>query len=335
MMILNDSHIGTLRSAGTTPKSAFALRGFLLDSFEKQLQSIDEDLIILGDLFDTHTIPLSDWIKTYDAIKLWLMKDHRLYLVAGNHDLSTDSSKVSHFQLLGHMLRSNRNVTYIEGGKAINNDIYVISHVPNQDLFDLELSKVPKCKYLLVHANYDNDFAKGADHSLNISGEQLDKLPVETVFFAHEHYYREDRRGKVFIGGNQMPASISDCLHKDMKCMHRLTRSGIERIQTWDAADYAELDWQSPEATEARFIRFVGHATQEQVVEMTDRIARYRRASDAFIVGNAVKIGNALGDDEEEFTVNTLERVRAFDIMEALKRHLTPEEFSIIESLPT
>ena len=333
MLILNDSHIGTIRSAGTTPKSALALRGFLLDSLESQLKSINEDLIVLGDLFDTHTIPLTDWLRTYQLFQNWLLKGHNLWLVAGNHDLSTDSSKLSHFQLLGTLLKEHINVQYIEGGEAINDDIYVISHVPNQDLFDYELSKVPKCKYLLVHANYDNDFAKEADHSLNLSRQQIEKLPVDTVFFAHEHYYREDMQGKVFVGGNQMPASISDCLHKEMKCMHRLTDKGVQRIQTWDAADYVEMNWTDLQPTEARFIRFVGHCTPEQAVEMTDLIVRYRRGSDAFIVGNAVRVGTD-SEKEEEFTINTLERVRAFSVMEALKKYLTAEELTLIETLP-
>lgn len=332
MMILNDGHIGTLRSAGTTPKSALALRGFLLNSLSNCLDRIDEDLIILGDLFDTYQIPMTDWLAAYRLLMTWLEKGHKLYLIPGNHDLSTDSSKLSHFQLLGDLLGDQPNVTYLVGGNAINDDVYVISHVANQDLFDMELAKVPKCKYLLVHANYDNNFAKEADHSLNVSREQIENLQVQTVYFAHEHYYREDMRGKVFVGGNQFPASISDCLHKEMKCMHRLTDKGIERVQTWDAADYVEMDWQDIQPTEARFVRFVGHALAEQAVEMSEVVARYRRGSDAFIVGNAVRIGSDAV--AEEFTVDTLERVRAFDVKEALKKYLTPEELEIIEGLP-
>lgn len=333
MIILNDNHIGTIRSAGTTPKSALALREFLVEQFGACLDRIDENLIILGDLFDTHTIPLADWLRVYDLLNAWLEKGWKLYLVAGNHDLNTDSAKVSHLQLLGRLLSSHPNVTYVEGGYKVNDDIYIVSHVPNQDLLDYELSQVPKCKYLLVHANYDNDFAKEADHSLNISREQIAKLPVDTVFFAHEHYYREDMRGKVFVGGNQFPASVSDCLHRDMKCMHRLTDKGIERIETWSPSDYSEIIWNAPHETSARFIRFIGQCTPEESVGMMEMIARYRRSSEAFIVSNAVKVVDPEAE-EQGLELNSVERVRSFDIMEALKRHLTEEEYKIIESLP-
>lgn len=333
MIILNDNHIGTLRSAGTTPKSALALREFLIAQLDSCLIKIDEDLIILGDLFDTHTIPLSDWLKVYDLLNTWLLRGHRLYLVAGNHDLNTDSSKVSHLQLLGRLLSGNSKVTYVEGHCKVNDDVYIISHVPNQDLLDYELTLVPKCKYLLVHANYDNDFAKEADHSLNISRDQIAKLPVDTVFFAHEHYYREDMRGKVFVGGNQFPASVSDCLHRDMKCMHRLGDKGIERIETWSAQDYSEIIWNAPHETTARFIRFIGQCSPEESVGMMESVARYRRNSEAFIVSNAVKVVDPDAEDQG-IEINSVERVRSFDIMEALKRHLDEDEYKIIESLP-
>lgn len=326
MIILNDTHIGTLRSAGTTPASALALRGFLIEEFGRCLDRIDEDLVILGDLFDTYSIPMIDLLATYELLVKWLNKGHQLYAISGNHDLSTDSSKMSSFQFMCRLLPQ---ATYVQGGALIADGVYAISHVANQDLFDAELAKVPKCKYLLVHANYDNNFAKEADHSLNLSAEQIEKLPVETVFFAHEHYYREAR--KVFVAGNQFPASISDCLHKDMKCMSRLTNKGIERIQTWDASDYCEMRWDDIQPTSARFIRFVGHAQPEQAAAVADVIARYRRMSEAFIVGNAVKIGTDTSQDE--FELQSLEEVRAFDVMAALKDYLTEHEWNILKEL--
>lgn len=331
MIVLNDLHIGTIRSAGTTPRSALALRQFLIDEFSKCVARVDEDLVLNGDLFDTYQIPMSDLLQTYQILKQWLRKGHALHLVPGNHDLSTDSSKLSSFEFMGQLLLSESNVQYYKQGAHISDDVYVIPHVPNQDLFDMELAKVPKCRYLLLHCNYDNNFAREADHSLNLSEEQAQKLPVDTIFFAHEHYYREALRGKVFIGGNQYPASISDCLHKEMKCMHRLGSKGVERIQTWSADDYCEMQWDDVQPTDARFIRFVGSAKPEQAVDVSNVIAQYRRASEAFIVGNAVRIG----EDEtlEKINVTSLEQVRAFDVWGALQEFLSPEEFKILESL--
>ena len=214
MIVIHDLLLGVQRSAGTTPASASALTVWMQQEFDNTLDRVNEDLVIVGDLFDTYQVPLRAVLATYTSLLNWLRKGHNLCLIPGNHDLSTDSSKLSSFQFLSQLLLDHPNVKYISGGGYVAEDVYAISHVPNEDLFDLELSKVPKCKYLLLHCNYDNNFAKESDHSLNISEEQCEKLPVEFVFFAHEHYYREELRGKVFIAGNQFPSSVSDCLQR-------------------------------------------------------------------------------------------------------------------------
>lgn len=333
MKVINDLHLEAIRSAGTTPSTALALRGFAFDKFAEMLKYTDEHLVILGDLFDTHTVPLSGLLRTFKMLSDWLGKGHSLTLVPGNHDLSTTSTNMSSFQFLGKLLVDHPNVQYISGGGWVDETlgVYAISHVPNQDLLDLELSKVPACRYLLVHANYDNNFAKESDHSLNISAEQIEESPAQTIFFAHEHYYREEQRGKVFVAGNQFPMSISDCLHREDKCLHRLTAKGVERIVTWAADDYAEMDWREIVETDAQFVRIVGRATAEESADAMDIIGRYRRASKALIVGNGLKVSN--NDKQIDAEVSSLEEARSFDVMAALKPLFTPEEFTILESL--
>ena len=60
MIVINDVHLGAIRSAGTTISSALALREWMLEQFKSMLEVIDEDLVILGDLFDTYSIPAPD-----------------------------------------------------------------------------------------------------------------------------------------------------------------------------------------------------------------------------------------------------------------------------------
>ena len=330
MIVIHDLHLGVQRSAGTTPASASVLTVWMQEQFEKILGRTDEDLVILGDLFDTYQVPLRTVLATYTSLSDWLRKGHKLCLIPGNHDLSTDSSKLSSFQFLAQLLLDQPNVTYHSGGGFIADDVYAISHVTNQDLFDMELAKVPKCKYLLLHCNYDNNFAKAADHSLNISREQCEKLPADVVFFAHEHYYREELRGKVFIAGNQFPSSVSDCLHKTDKFMTRLADKP-ERIMTWAKEGYAEIDWRNPEASDAQFIRFVGHCKPDEAAGMANVIAAYRRRSDAFVITNAVKVG----EDTEgaELELASLEAINKFNVMDALKEYLSVEDVKILESL--
>ena len=329
MIVIHDLHLGVQRSAGTTPASATALTVWMQQQFDSILDRVNEDLVILGDLFDTYQVSLRTVLATYTSLSDWLRKGHNLCLIPGNHDLSTDSSKLSSFQFLAQLL-DQPNVTYHSGGGFIADDVYAISHVTNQDLFDMELAKVPKCKHLLLHCNYDNNFAKAADHSLNISREQCEKLPADVIFFAHEHYYREELRGKVFIAGNQFSSSVSDCLHKTDKFMTRLADKP-ERIMTWAKEGYAEIDWRNPEASDAQFIRFVGHCKPDEAAEMANVIAAYRRSSDAFVITNAVKVG----EDTEgaELELASLEAINKFNVMDALKEYLSAEDVKILESL--
>lgn len=333
-VVINDLHIGSVRSAGTTPASALALRKYALKSLETILENVSEDLIVLGDLLDTYSIPMSDLLETYRLLNRWLSKGYCLTLIPGNHDLSTDSSKLSSFEFLGRLLVEEPSVQYIQGGGWVyeKQGIYAISHVANQALLDLELSKVPKCRYLLLHANYNNHFAKESDNSLNISEEQAEQSKAEVLCFAHEHSTRTALKGKVYVFGNQFPMSIADCLDGHDKFMHRLGKS-IEPVQTWHRdANYAEIDWRNPVASEAAFIRFVGSAKAEEAAAAAEVIARYRRTSQAFVVGNGVKVQGAEGQVELE--VASLEQVRAFDVMSALKDYLTEKEYSKLQNLP-
>lgn len=330
MIVISDLHLGVLRSAGTTPTSALALTDWMHKQFNSILERVDEDLVILGDLFDTYQVPLRTVLATYNSLLKWLDKGHKLVAVPGNHDLSTDSSKLSSFQFLGQLLLDHPNFTYHSGGGFISDGVYAISHVTNQDLIDMELAKVPKCKYLLLHANFNNPFAKSSDHSLNVTAEQCESTPADTILFAHEHYYREELRGKVFIAGNQFPSSVSDCLHKDDKFMTRLGDKP-ERLMTWAKEGYAEIDWRNPEASDAQFIRFVGHCKPDEAAEMANVIAAYRRSSDAFVITNAVKVG----EDTEgaELELKSLEEISKFSVMAALKDYLSEDDMKILESL--
>lgn len=346
LTIVNDTHLGVVRSAGTTPATALTLRGWMLQKFEEILEETDNDLLILGDLFDTYQIPMTDLLRVYQLLDNWVRNNNyqTLHLVPGNHDLSTDSSKLSSFQFLGQLLlanAANRTFTegngvqyYAKGGYVVGHpNVYVIPHVANQDLFDMELARVPECDYLLVHCNYENNFAKESDHSLNFSRDQVRECKAQNILFAHEHARRRIN-DKVYILGNSIPSSISDCLDGSDKCTHTISAGSVQRSSTFivEAPDgYREIDWRDPVESEARFIRFTGTCTSEESALAADTISRYRRQSDAFVIGNAVKVQTAEGQAQLE--VDSLEAVRAFDIMGALKDYLTESEWGIIQGL--
>ena len=333
MFILSDIHIGAIRSAGTTPSSALALRHYALARLSDLLTKVDEDLVILGDLFDTYSVPMGDLLVTYRMLESWVKnKNKKLTLIPGNHDLSTDSAKMSSFQFLGELLATVQGVKYLHGGGYVTENVYAISHVPNQDIFNMELAKVPECKFLLVHANYHNCFAKESDGSLNLSEDQAKASKAQTIVFAHEHAPRKLLGGKVVVMGNQFPMSISDCLDGHDKFMHQIAGDKINPIKVWDRkTEYVEMDWRSPEPTDAKFIRFIGTASAEESAAAADTVARYRKASEAYVVGNGIRVQTSEG--QKQLEIESLEQVRAFDVMAALKDYLTEKEYGKLQSL--
>ena len=340
LFVINDLHIGVQRTAGTTMTSAWELRQFVLSEYKRLLSLAKGDLIINGDLFDGYSINYTDLLAAFHSTKDWLQNGHRLILSAGNHDLSTNSTKLSSFEFFADLLVGlyPSRVTVIKGSKDIGNGCYVISHVPNQDLFNLELGKVSDdCKFLFLHCNFDNHFAVQSDHSLNLSEQQALAICKNgtRIILGHEHQSKfvELADSCVQIVGNQIPTSIADCLGNVAKTMLHITDSGILPICTWEAVgDFAQVDWQELSAFSGahRFIRVVGEAAAPQAADVVSAISKFRSKSTAFVVTNAVKL---LGDEGEIEFSESAETLKAFDVLSALLEMLTVEEAAVVKSV--
>lgn len=343
LTVLNDWHIGAVRSAGTTPATAYQLRLDLLQQFEQTLAGIDTDLMILGDLFDGPDISKADLLRTFQLLDDWLtVKDHQLILVPGNHDLAKSSQNFSSFQFLSELLSgqwgtegAGRRVTYITEGTMTPHG-HVIPHVANQDLFNLELAKVPKCRFLFVHCNWDNGFAVESDHSLNMSKEQAMALPVDHIVFAHVHQATLAMNGKILVIGNQVPSSVSDCLGNAEKCLLMIDSDDFATGRvTWKAKDdFLEVDWRDLKIlntdTKQRFIRVTGAATAAEAGAVPTAIARFRRDAKALVITNAVKIE---GIDDAAVMALSHEEITTFNVRAALMEYLGPVDAARIEAL--
>ena len=320
MIVLNDVHLSVQRSAGTTPASALQLRQWLQTSFRSFVKSINEPLIINGDLFDSFNADNVDVLDCFHALAAFAERN-ALYLVAGNHDLAKDSNKLSSFEWLASVLRTihpNNVFTIMSPTWLRGRGIYVIPHLVNQQALDEAIACLLEdiapaavrqdqpIKFCLFHANYDNHFAAQADHSLNVSQEQAMALIAAGIMpvFGHEHPKRvvDLGDGDVLCTGNQWPSSISDCIGSKGKFAHRLLPSGnYESIQTWAPEEgYSEADWHDLDTfdSNARFIRVTGEAAFSEAAEVVSAVSRLRQQSDAFVVTNAVKVAGA-GDDLE------------------------------------
>ena len=137
LTVLNDLHIGAQRTGGTTPFTQWQLRRSIISQVDELASNVDTDLLVLGDLFDTHMVPFSDWLAAWQVFGTWLAAHpkQRLWLVAGNHDLSKTSTTVGSLQALGAVLSERySNVTLVLEPTEFEYG-YIVPHLANQALF--------------------------------------------------------------------------------------------------------------------------------------------------------------------------------------------------------
>ena len=348
LLILNDFHLGVKRSAGTTPASADALRTYLMESFRALLPE-DKDLLILGDLFDEFTVDTETLWDTFSALSRWLARyERKLVLVRGNHDWAPRAYSRSSFDLLADLLTHMHDgvVVVRDGLTDLGNGILAVPHMPNQDLFTLEIDKAEAKggMYLLTHCNMMPPACHGKhDHSLTIDEDRAIRLSKQFVILnAHEHQHISYDLGRgIYCLGNQVPSSIADCLSKGrhqedgMKYATVIQADmGRSEIMTWDAiGSYSAIDWRDlgDVPPSLQFIRVSGSAKAEEAALVIDAIATLRGHHDAYVVSNAVQIDGQEG--VEEAAAVTFESMKSFDVMQALLGELEPEERKVIEEV--
>jgi DNA repair exonuclease SbcCD nuclease subunit len=355
-LLVNDIHLGVLRSSGTTPASADALRANLQMSLrELMLNHLDKHIVINGDLFDTFNVPLSDVFEFYRTAMSWLFHtpDHcKLVLGRGNHDWSKDSSKLSSFDFIASLLRTAlpERVIVVTEPQEVFPGVYMIPHMPNQDLFNLELERIPEdAGMVLVHANYDNNFAVEADHSLNLSHQQAVKIigpsgeyAERFIVFGHEHQAKNALAGHVMITGNQWPSSVADCQHNPDGCKYaHVFRPNaevpftwtVDKLLTWDSSrSFQEQTWDNLAIADIDidFTRVCGTAAPEHSADALKAIADFRKRSTGYVVTNAVKVEGI--NDMEELKVS-MEEIKTFDVLGYLFENLTAEQGAAVKGL--
>lgn len=345
--IINDTHLGATRKAGTTPVSQQALRLYMQESFSSLLWGYHDTLVINGDLFDSFTVDPQTLIFAYEKLHEWLQADPEKYLVlvCGNHDWSPKGDKVSSFHLLAHFLVSAnpdqvKVIDYKDGLTHMSAKVWVLPHMANQDLFNIEIEKACRTNgsdnILLLHANFENNFADHSDHSLNVFESQTDAL-IEagwTLVFAHEHQYRKARDGRVVIVGNQIPTSVADCLGPEDKYYAQIDSGKLELVQCLHVPDLlVEMDWRdlNDVPANAAFVRVTGSASSAEASDMVDAIWNLRQSHDAFVVANAVKVEGM--DELDELAEASFEDMKKVDVLDLLLQEFTDEEKKVIKEL--
>lgn len=308
LLILNDTHLGVKRQAGTTKESRKDLENWMLDEFETILEVIEHDaVLILGDLFDKRNVDEHVMNKVVE-----LLRGEEVIIVAGNHDLGgVDDHTMSSAEFVANMSGS---YWLADPEDIFDGALWVVPHMHSQEEFDHAVQICPRDTIMLTHCNIDSPWAHG-DHSLNLSLHQLKDLESRgvDVICGHEHTKREYHNA--YILGNQFPSSIADCLGGD-KYAHILEDGAITEIKTWKVDDgYCEID--EPPKHDLPFMNVVGECDLTEYASIVKEVANLRKKSDAFIIKNSVKV--------REFEADvTAEEVTQFNVIDMLLEEIDP-----------
>jgi hypothetical protein len=367
-LILNDIHLGVSRQSGTTPATQKTLQEHLMRAFRgKIMENTDRDLLLLGDLFDGFLVEARIVLDAYYALSDWLFESEGdLILVPGNHDWSPKADRVSSFHFMARCLDRTfpGRVKIIDKPSIMRpwaGSIYIIPHMPNQDLFEAALAEAESIGggALLLHCNIMSPFATHHDHSLDVNEAWMRRLAkvFGKIIFAHEHQHRElvvtaqeirpIQKGEVaqiIALGNQWPSSVADCLSfedrqaDETKYCHILELDGdditISREPTWKAEDdFLRIDWHDLDKVPVgpRFVRVEGSALANEAAEAVNAIAKYRQVSSALVITNSVKVAGNEG--LAKMAQITFDNVKKFNVLDALLERLEPREQDTIREV--
>lgn len=302
--IINDLHLDPKRVGGTTMQSREELKEYAFKELEKLLKAAAgvDMLIVLGDIF-TSSHP-NNWhvVKAATLFNRFLNSNpgSALTFVRGNHDSKSDrindlcGLEVLHALVPRARLCWTPNTRSGSFNTKSGKVFYIIPHMFDQTEFDNAVGMIPSiCDFLLIHANIDNGFAVNADHSLNLSAEQIKTLADKgvTVISAHEHQQRRPFEN-VHVIGNQFPVSIADCIGNDYKHMMFIEDGEISYKTTWTAeGSYADTGIDELESyLDHQFIRVSGECQPNEFSDALTKIAKARKDTDAFVLANSLKV---------------------------------------------
>jgi len=335
--VTTDYHVAVKRVGGTTALSQENLRQYIRTTLANQLD--DNDHLIAGDLFSDFTVDTYELVETYKIFSTWLASyGRRLALVRGNHDFSIRGMAISSFDLLGMILTDQFPKQVTIASKVTEwKQFILVPHLPNNEILNTEISKLSGVtgKVIVFHANADNFFAAEAQHSLNVTIEQVEDLVSRNnlVIFGHEHQYRSLVNGRCLVLGNTVPSSIADVLGSPFKYSATVTGTEYELKTTWKAEDaYVEADWRDIPLTNLegfQFIRVTGDATSLESAEVIKVVSALRQSHDAFVVTNAVKVEG----HDMSLTTESVESIAAFDMVGAIMESLDEREQETVKGL--
>lgn len=290
ILIFTDPHDGLRRTANTTPASSIKLREAVHEQLARVIEMPADHRICGGDWFDTYSNDEEVIAKTLPLLaKVDLIN-------SGNHDLINIKGKMGSLGLAKEILSDLEGAkcdipmndvgksdffvnTYFTG--SVEHTFYTIPHCSTQELFESALDKAEKEAtaskaskggkyYLLLHCNYNSNFAQARQTDLNLTKFRTSELieSFDYIILGHEHIPRDDFQGRLIVLGNTHPTSFADISDKRIMT---ITDSGVKFTDIWyKSHNYLEVDWKNiEESYDQQFIRIVGAAKPEDIRDIS------------------------------------------------------------------
>ena len=211
ILFYSDPHFGLSRREHVTEASLKAREAYALEYLQELTRQYDA-AICLGDLFDKSNN------KEEVILRVANVLGNTDYILAGNHDIINREGAVSSLHLLSEIHKGKVifDMSYTLIGGVL---LVFVPHCKTQTEFEQELEKAKSVvssyagrpAFLLLHCNYDSDFAD-KEHELNLP-EKLakDLLSVFSyILIGHEHAANSHLEGRVKMVSSLFTTSFSD-----------------------------------------------------------------------------------------------------------------------------
>lgn len=276
MILVGDIHLDK-RFPFTNKKTLNRWRDLQTQTIENLLTIADpgETWIQLGDLFDSFMVSAEQFLRAQN-----LVATHCVALLAGNHDRSNDTDRVSAVTLFP---RAITDVTEISSGST---NFILVPHQLTQESFEKALTEAElhirrgMHNTLLLHCNFSDREGTTTENYLNSKWRQYLEDKFDYIVGGHEHNSRQVSSRTLALG-SILPMNFGEMTDK-----HVMTRDGL--VVCWSAEQYYrkwtyEQFLQEPVNHNLQFIEVVGQASVSDTLLVTKRIAAWYLESESII----------------------------------------------------
>lgn len=186
--LIGDPHIGRVFKTGVPVHRLGEREAAQMKQFEQEVLEGEDDVIIMGDLFDTYIVNPTTMLQVADIINRVDYHTKGVYILRGNHDESRDSYTRGSFDVLERLCH---NATFVKSVRSLyhpTENVQVLlcgydAFTPTRDI----LTDWPKTeiKTLAAFGHYDLT-PHGSDFNV-VPTEALAKLGVPVVYTGHIH----------------------------------------------------------------------------------------------------------------------------------------------------